>query len=58
MVASNLHLTVAKAYLTKLLGNVRVVRWLAQQRPEDLREFQAIAEGADQLPAKAPAAAE
>ena len=40
----NLHLTVAKSYLTKLLGNVRVVRWLAQQRPEYLSEFQTIAE--------------
>ncbi|MDB5441127.1 MAG: RepB plasmid partition, partial [Caulobacteraceae bacterium] len=30
----NLHLTVAKAYLTKLLANVRVVRWLAQHPPE------------------------
>lgn len=40
----NLHLTVAKAYLTKLLANVRVVRWLAQNKPEYLSEFQAIAE--------------
>jgi len=40
----NLHLTVAKAYLTKLLANVRVVRWLAQHKPEYLSEFQAIAE--------------
>jgi ParB-like chromosome segregation protein Spo0J len=39
-----LHLTVAKAYLTKLLSNARVVRWLALQRPEYLSEFQAIAE--------------
>ena len=40
----NLHLTVAKAYLSKLLANVRVVRWLAQNRAEYLSEFQAIAE--------------
>ena len=40
----NLNLTVAKAYLVKLLANVRVVRWLAQNRPEYLSEFQAIAE--------------
>lgn len=40
----NLHLTVARAYLVKLLGNARVVRWLAQQKPEYLTEFQAIAE--------------
>lgn len=40
----NLHLTVARAYLVKLLGNVRVVRWLAQHKPEYLTEFQSIAE--------------
>jgi len=40
----NLHLTVARAYLAKLLGNAQVVRWLAQHRPEYLSEFQAIAE--------------
>lgn len=28
----NLHLTVAKGYLRKLLGNARVVRWLSQHR--------------------------
>lgn len=40
----NLHLTVARAYVAKLLGNAQVVRWLAQHRPEYLSEFQAIAE--------------
>jgi RepB plasmid partitioning protein/ParB-like nuclease domain len=40
----NLHLTVAKGYLAKLLGNARVVRWLAQNRHEYLGEFQAVAE--------------
>jgi len=40
----NLHLTVAKAYVVKLLGNAHVVRWLAQHRPEYLAEFQSIAE--------------
>lgn len=40
----NLHLTVARAYLVKLLGNARVVRWLAQQKPEYLTEFQSITE--------------
>lgn len=40
----NLHLTVARAYLVKLLGNARVVRWLAQQHPEYLTEFQSMAE--------------
>jgi hypothetical protein len=40
----NLHLTVAKGYVAKLLSNARVVRWLAQSRQEYLTEFQAIAE--------------
>jgi hypothetical protein len=39
-----LHLTVAKGYLAKLLGNPRVGRWLAQNRPEYLSEFQNIVE--------------
>lgn len=53
----NLHLTVAKAYLAKLLANVRVVRWLAQSKPEYLSEFQAIAE-LTSLPTEAPSAVE
>lgn len=53
----NLHLTVAKAYLAKLLANVRVVRWLAQSRPEYLSEFQAIAE-LTSLPTEVGVAAE
>jgi ParB-like chromosome segregation protein Spo0J len=40
----NLHLTVAKGYICKLLPNARVVRWLSQQHHEYLVEFQAIAE--------------
>ncbi len=40
----NLHLTVAKGYIAKLLANARVVRWLAQNRQEYLTEFQYIAE--------------
>jgi hypothetical protein len=40
----NLHLTVAKAYVTKLLASASVVKWLAQHRPEYLSEFQQIAE--------------
>lgn len=40
----NLHLTVAKGYVAKLLANTRVVRWLAQSRQEYLSEFQVIAE--------------
>ena len=34
----------AKGYVGKLLRNARVVRWLSQNRPEYLPEFQAIAE--------------
>ena len=40
----NLHLTVAKGYVAKLLANARVVRWLAQSHQEYLTEFQTIAE--------------
>ena len=40
----NLHLTVAKGYLRKLLNNARVVRWLSQHRQEYLSEFQSVAE--------------
>lgn len=40
----HLQLTVIKGYLSRLLGNARVVRYLMQYRPEFLAEFQAIAE--------------
>lgn len=40
----NLHLTVAKGYVRKLLGNARIVRWLSQHRQEYLTEFQSVAE--------------
>lgn len=40
----NLHLTVAKGYVAKLLSHPRVVRWLEQNRHEYLSEFQSIAE--------------
>ena len=40
----NLHLTIAKGYIGKLLGNARVVGWLAQNQPDYLAEFQTIAE--------------
>lgn len=40
----NLHLTIAKGYLKRLLANAPVARWLMQHRPEYLAEFQAIAE--------------
>ena len=37
-------LVLAKGYLAKLLGNARVVRYLAQHHQEFLSEFQKIAE--------------
>lgn len=40
----NLQLTLAKGYLSKLLTNAKVVRWLAQNRQDYLGEFQSIAE--------------
>lgn len=40
----NLHLTVARGYIRKLLGNARVVRWLTRHRQEYLSEFQSVAE--------------
>jgi len=40
----NLHLTVAKGYIRKILGNARVVRWLSRHRQEYLTEFQSVAE--------------
>ncbi len=40
----NLNLTVAKGYLTSLLGNTKVVRYLAQGHPEILSQFQKISE--------------
>ena len=49
----NLHLTIAKAYVVKLLGNAQVVRRMAQHKPEYLSEFQSIAE-LKSLPAKPP----
>jgi hypothetical protein len=40
----NLHLTVAKGYIARLLANARVLRWLSQHHHEYLTEFQKIAE--------------
>jgi ParB-like chromosome segregation protein Spo0J len=40
----HLHLVLAKGYLTKLLANAKVVRYLAQNHQEILAEFQRIAE--------------
>lgn len=42
-----LHLTVVKGYLSKLLGNAAIVKWLASNQPDYLREFQRIAEMED-----------
>jgi hypothetical protein len=53
----NLHLTVAKGYVAKLLANARIVRWLAQNRQEYLSEFQSIAE-IENIGGGAPTAAE
>ena len=40
----NLHLTLARGYICKLLGNPEVIRWLTRNRQEYLAEFQRIAE--------------
>lgn len=40
----NLHLTVARGYIAKLLANSGVVRWLDNHHPDYLGEFQRIAE--------------
>ncbi|WP_119257796.1 plasmid partitioning protein RepB C-terminal domain-containing protein [Shinella zoogloeoides] len=40
----NLHLTVARGYIAKLLANSRVVRWLTNHQQDYLSEFQKIAE--------------
>jgi len=42
--ADILHLTLAKVYLSTLLGNARVVRYLAQHHREFLSQFQQITE--------------
>lgn len=41
---SNLHLVVVRSYLARLLDNARIVRYLSQQHPEYLAEFQKIVE--------------
>ncbi len=42
--ADHLDLVLVKGYLAKLLGNARIVRYLAQNQQEILAEFQRIAE--------------
>ena len=39
-----LKLTIAKGYINNLIGNAKVVRYLAQHHPEYLRQFQSISE--------------
>jgi len=50
----NLHLTVTRGYIAKLLGNGLIVRWLSQHRQEYLSEFQRIAEMEPIASASAP----
>jgi Predicted transcriptional regulators len=40
----NLHLTVAKSFLAKVLGKPAIVRWLKANQPDYLAEFQQITE--------------
>lgn len=40
----NLHLTLARTYLAKLLANGNLLRWLTHNRPDYLAEFERIAE--------------
>lgn len=40
----NLHLTVARGYLAKLVGNAAIAAWLSRNRHEYLAEFQKITE--------------
>ena len=46
----HLQLTVIKGYVAKLLGNARIVRYLMQNRPDFVAEFQTIAEMTTTLP--------
>ena len=49
----NLHLTIARGYIVKLLSNALIVRWLSQHHQEYLSEFQRIAEMESIAPASA-----
>lgn len=53
----NLHLTMARGYLVKLLANNRIVRWLAKHQQDYLAEFQKIAEIDSLGPIAAPSEA-
>jgi hypothetical protein len=50
-----LHLVIAAAYVTKLLGNSNISRYLQQQHPEIVREFTAIVASASLEQISAPA---
>jgi RepB plasmid partitioning protein/ParB-like nuclease domain len=41
---NNLHLTVARGYISKLLANPRISKWLSQRREEYVIEFERIAQ--------------
>lgn len=47
----HLQLTVLRGYVSRLLGNSRVVRYLMHERPEFLSEFQTIVETDSVIPA-------
>jgi hypothetical protein len=40
----HLRLVLARGYVTKLISNTRIARWLQQHQPEVLAEFRKIAE--------------
>ncbi|KVT96598.1 hypothetical protein WK60_08675 [Burkholderia ubonensis] len=48
----SLKLVVIKSYLVSLLDNARLVRWLAQFRPDYLKQLQTIAEVKTLIPVK------
>lgn len=49
---NNLHLTVVKGYIRKLLDNGRVLAYLLQNRPEFVPEFQSISELTSTIPSE------
>lgn len=49
----HLQLTVIKGYVAKLLGNARIVRYLMQNQPDFMAEFQTIAEMTSTMPPEA-----
>lgn len=53
--SDNLHLTVTRGYLAKLLSNARVSRFLASRYPEFFEQFQAIVDVTSTSPTEAAA---